>query len=320
MTQKKRQIRGIILTLIGGTAWGFSGTCGQYIFANSQMESGMLAAIRMLGAGVILLLFTLLTRKKETFNIWKNPVEAARLVVFAIGGLMFSQFAYLTAISYSNSGTATVFQNTGIIMVMIISCIFARRLPKGKEVTAAVLTLIGVVLLATHGRLDGLVISGDALLWGGLAAVALTTYTLLPGNLLKKWGTPLVSGFAMLIGGVVMAVAFRIWEKSWNFEIHIVLALLVMVVFGTVISFSFYLQGVSDIGPVKASMLACIEPVVATIVSALWLGTEFAPLDLLGFALVIGACLLVSLSGNDPETQEKTEMMPHRNAGQGEGL
>lgn len=237
MTQKKRQIRGVILTLTGGTAWGFSGTCGQYIFANSQMESGMLAAIRMLGAGVILLLFTLLTKKKETFGVWKNPAEAVRLVIFAIGGLMFSQFAYLTAISYSNSGTATVFQNTGIIMVMIVSCIFARRLPKGKEVTAAVLTLIGVVLLATHGRLDGLVISGDALLWGGLAAVALTTYTLLPGNLLKKWGTPLISGFAMLIGGVVMAVAFRIWEKSWNFEIHIVLALLVMVVFGTVIFF-----------------------------------------------------------------------------------
>lgn len=305
MTHKKRQIRGVILTLTGGTAWGFSGTCGQYIFANSRMESGMLAAIRMLGAGIILLLFTLLTKKKETFCIWKNPAEAVRLVIFAIAGLMFSQFAYLTAISYSNSGTATVFQNTGIILVMIISCIVARRLPKGKEVTAAILTLIGVVLLATHGRLDGLVISGNALLWGGLAALALTTYTLLPGNLLKKWGTPLVSGFAMLIGGVIMAVAFRIWEKSWKFDIHIILALLVMVVFGTVISFSFYLQGVSDIGPVKASMLACIEPVVATVVSALWLETEFAPLDLLGFALIIGGCLLVSLSGNDPKIEKE---------------
>lgn len=320
MTQKKRQIRGVILTLTGGTAWGFSGTCGQYIFANSQMESGMLAAIRMLGAGVILLLFTLLTRKKETFRIWKSPADAARLIIFAIGGLMFSQYAYLTAISYSNSGTATVFQNTGIILIMIVSCIAARRLPKGKEVTAAVLTLAGVVLLATHGRLDGLVISGEALTWGGLAALALTTYTLLPGGLLKKWGTPLVNGFAMLIGGLVMAGAFRIWEKSWNFEIHIILALLVMVVFGTVISFSFYLQGVSDIGPVKASMLACVEPVVATLVSALWLGTEFALLDLLGFALIIGGCLLVSLSGNDRKTQEKTEMMAHRNEGQGEGL
>lgn len=309
MTQKKRQIRGVILTLTGGAAWGFSGTCGQYIFANSQMESGMLAAIRMLGAGVILLLFTLFAKKKETFAVWKKPVEAVRLVIFAVGGLMFSQFAYLTAISYSNSGTATVFQNTGIILVMIISCILARRLPRGKEITAAVLTLIGVVLLATHGRLDGLVISGGALTWGGLAALALVTYTLLPGQLLKKWGTPLVNGFAMLIGGIVLAVAFRIWEESWDFELHIVLALLAMVILGTVIAFSFYLQGVADIGPVKASMLACIEPVVATVISALWLGTEFAPIDLLGFALIIGGCLLVSMSG-EKDAQADAEDAP----------
>lgn len=309
MTLKKRQIRGVILTLTGGAAWGFSGTCGQYIFANSQMESGMLAAIRMLGAGVILLLFTLFAKKKETFAVWKKPAEAVRLVIFAVGGLMFSQFAYLTAISYSNSGTATVFQNTGIILVMIISCILARRLPRGKEITAAVLTLIGVVLLATHGRLDGLVISDGALTWGGLAALALVTYTLLPGQLLKKWGTPLINGFAMLIGGIVLAVAFRIWEKSWDFELHIVLALLAMVILGTVIAFSFYLQGVADIGPVKASMLACIEPVVATVISALWLGTEFATIDLLGFALIIGGCLLVSMSG-EKDAQADAEDAP----------
>ncbi len=314
MTQKKRQIRGVVLTVTGAAAWGFSGTCGQYIFANSQMESGMLAAVRMLGAGMILLLLTLFTKKKETFRIWRYPAEVARLIIFAIGGLMFSQFAYLTAISYSNSGTATVFQNTGIILIMILSCIFARRLPKGKEVTAAALTLVGVIFLATHGHLDRLVISGDALTWGGLAALALTTYTLLPGGLLEKWGTPLVNGFAMLIGGIVMACAFRIWEKSWDFEIHILLALIVMVVVGTVISFSFYLQGVSDIGPIKASMLACVEPVVATVVSALWLGTEFAPMDLFGFALIIGGCLLVSLSGDGKK--EKEEELPDRTAQQ----
>lgn len=303
MTQRKRQIRGIVLTLTGGAAWGFSGNCGQYIFANSQIESEMLAAVRMLGAGMILLLFTFFSKKKEMFRVWKYPAEAIRLIIFAVGGLMFSQYAYLTAIRYSNSGTATVFQNTGIILVMILSCILARRLPKEREVIAAVLTLVGVVLLATHGQLDKMVVSQDALLWGGLAALALTTYTMLPGKLLETWGTPVVNGFAMLIGGIVMAVSFRIWEKSWDFEIHIVLALFVMVVFGTVLSFSFYLQGVADIGPVKASMLACIEPVVATAVSALWLGTKFAPLDFVGFTIIIGGCLLVSVQGKEKEEQ-----------------
>lgn len=334
MTEKKRHIRGTILTLAGGTAWGFSGTCGQYIFANSQMESGMLAAIRMLGAGSLLLIFCAAQmfffhkkrngreygsqnidyekelrnirninngkeeeecRRKNIFAIWRKPEDAVRLVIFAMGGLMFSQYAYLTAISHSNSGTATVFQNTGIIMIMILSCLFSRRWPKRNEVAAAIFTLTGIVLIATHGNLNGLVISGNALKWGMLAAIALVTYTLLPGKLLDTWGTPLINGYAMLMGGVVMAVKFRIWQANWNFDVDIILAITVMILFGTVISFTFYMQGVADIGPVKASMLACIEPVVATIVSALWLKTEFALMDLIGFILIIGACLLVSL-------------------------
>lgn len=297
--QKKRRIRGTILTLIGGTAWGFSGTCGQYIFANSRMASGMLASVRMLGAGSMLLLFCAfrlrLSGEKGLFALWKQPKDAVRLVVFAVCGLMFSQYAYLTAIRYSNSGTATVFQNTGIVMVMLLSCLLSRRWPRKKELLAAVFTMAGVVLIATHGRPDGLVISEGALLWGGLAALALVTYTLLPGKLLDKWGTPLVNGFAMLIGGTVLAVRFRIWEASWDFPWAVWMALLSIVVLGTLIAFTFYMQGVADIGPVKASMLACIEPVVATVISALWLKTEFAPIDLVGFALIIGACLLVSM-------------------------
>ncbi|MCD8020891.1 MAG: DMT family transporter, partial [Clostridiales bacterium] len=206
------------------------------------------------------------------------------------------QFSYLNAISYSNSASATVFQNSGIIVVMFITCILGRRFPRTKEVLAAVLALSGVFLLSTHGRLDGLVISQNAFLWGMLAALAWVSYTLLPGKLLERWGTPVVNGVGMLIGGIVMGAGIKVWQQSWTFEWNIVLAIAVMIIFGTVVAFTFYLQGVADIGPVKASMLACVEPLVATILSAVWLKTEFAWIDIFGFVLIIGGCMLVSMN------------------------
>ena len=48
---------------------------------------------------------------------------------------------------------------------------------------------------------------------------------------------------------------------------------------------------------------------MATVISALWLGTEFAPIDLLGFALIIGGCLLVSMSG-EKDAQADAEDAP----------
>ena len=74
-----------------------------------------------------------------------------------------------------------------------------------------------------------------------------------------------------------------------------------IVVLGTALAFTLYLQGVSDIGSVKASMLACIEPVSATVISALWLHTSFTTVDIAGLALIVTAVLMLSRKGKGTE-------------------
>ena len=54
------------------------------------------------------------------------------------------------------------------------------------------------------------------------------------------------------------------------------------------IPFGCYLEGVRLLGPVRASMFACVEPLVAAVMSALLLGEVFVGVDVLGFALIIG--------------------------------
>lgn len=294
MTEKQKKIRGTIFALTGGALWGFSGTCGQYIFANSTMSSETVTSLRMLGSGLILLLFCLITRKGKTFAIWKEPKDAIRLLCFSLLGLLFCQYAYLSAIKHSNSGTATVLQYTGIVLLMIVTCLLEKRMPAKREGAAVLLAMGGVFLLATHGQPGDLVISSQGLFWGMIAAISLVTYNILPGDILKKWGTPVVNGFGMLIGGVVLAVVFRLWEENWNYDVYIFVALAAIILIGTLLAFCLYLQGVADLGPMKASLFGCAEPVMAAIISALWLHTTFTVVDLMGFVLIIGAVLLVS--------------------------
>jgi len=52
---------------------------------------------------------------------------------------------------------------------------------------------------------------------------------------------------------------------------------------------------VSDIGGVRASLLACTEPVSAALCAALWLHTSFAWQDLLGFAAILVMAVLIAL-------------------------
>ena len=294
MERGGHRTRGIICALLGAVSWGVSGTCSQYLFMDKGVNSTWLTVVRMMGAGIILVILALLTRRRELLGILSHWKDRMMLVVFGVCGLMVSQYTYLTAIQYSNSGTATVLQYIGPVLIMVVTCVRTWQLPNRIEVAAIVLTLLGVALLATHGDPSSLVISPKGLTWGLLAAVGFLLYTTLPVGLMQRWGNLAVTGGAMMIGGVMLLVAVRFWRYSVPLDLEVVGIVAVVVLLGTVLSYTLYLQGVRDLGPVHASMISCVEPVTATICSTVWLDTRFAPVDLLGFASILSTVYLLS--------------------------
>lgn len=293
MTQPNT-LRGILSALAGGILWGFSGTCGQFLFSFEAVDPSWLTVTRMLFAGIILLAVSFPGRRTAMRGILTEKSSLIRLLLFSVLGLTTCQLTYLTAISYSNAGTATVLQYLGPALIMVVSCFLARRLPSGKEVFAIVLAVSGTFLLATHGNPGSLVISPEGLSWGLSSAVALVLYTMLPGSLIARWGSTVVTGYGMLIGGIFLFFLTGYWNYRISFSPAMVMGVAAIVIVGTALAFTLYLQGVSDIGSVKASMLACIEPVSATVISALWLHTSFTAVDIAGLALILAAVLMLS--------------------------
>ena len=96
----------------------------------------------------------------------------------------------LSAISYTNAGTGTVLERLGLIVIMVYVCLRMRRLPRIREAAGLVLAIGGTVLIATKGNLGSLAIPAEGLFWGIISAFALAFYTLLPGKVLEKWGSP----------------------------------------------------------------------------------------------------------------------------------
>ncbi|MCD8090561.1 MAG: DMT family transporter [Clostridiales bacterium] len=290
----KNNLKGIVCVLAGASLWGFSGTCGQYLFMNYGFKAEWLTSARMLTAGIILTLFTLITNRRKTFDIFKNKKDTVTLLFFAFVGLLLVQFSYLKAIAYSNSGTATVLQILFTIIVVVYVCIRTPRLSEGKEILAIILAVSGVFLLATHGKIGSMAISSQALFWGLVSAFAAFVYNAAPVGIINKYGSIKVTGLGMLMGGAVFLIATGSFRSFPVCDISSLLATLVLCVGGTAIAFTLYLKGTASIGPVKASQLSAVEPVVATIISALWLKTKFYLIDLVGFALIISIIFIVS--------------------------
>jgi len=68
---------------------------------------------------------------------------------------------------------------------------------------------------------------------------------------------------------------------------------------GTIFAYTMYLQGISDIGPMKASMLASVEPISATIFSVIWLKNAFELMDFIGFVCIITTIFLLTIKPKD---------------------
>lgn len=286
--------RGMLCSTVGGICWGFSGACGQYLFTQYHISALWLTCVRLLAAGAILTLLALPRHREGLKTIWKHPKDAAMLICYGICGLLLCQYAYMTAISFSNAATTTVLQTLSLVFIMLLTCLRLRRLPGRREAAALVLAVFGTWLLATGGDPGHMTLSSRGLFWGLATAAAVTIYTLLPRNLLPRWGREVITGYGMLIGGVALNLVARSWEISVELPPQGWLAVGAIVIFGTVLSFSLFMQGVADLGPVKSAMLAATEPVSATVFSVFWLGTAFSPTDFIGFGAIILTIFLLA--------------------------
>ncbi|MFP5527844.1 DMT family transporter [Peptococcus simiae] len=298
MIEEKTRRLGTFLVLFAAICWGFSGTCSEFLFKTRDVSSEWLTAFRMLTAGGILLAicWAQFFRGKgaHPLAILKDSYDLKRLVIFAIFGLMTVQYTYLVAISLTNSGTATVLQYSAPIFILGWSCLTYKRWPHPLEAISIICVVIGVFLLATHGHPSNLVLSMAGLVWGLSSAFALALYTILPRGILGRHGSLSVTGWGMFIGGLVFLLFTHPWHEAISWDGGMVFGLVGLVLIGTVMSFSLFLYGVKLIGPVRSSILACVEPLSAALFSHFWMGTQFTPMDIVGFIIIIMAVLILT--------------------------
>lgn len=289
--------KGIILGILAATLWGISGTFGQFLFQQKEINVEWLITVRLLISGVGLLLFAKL-RNHNLFGIWSNRRDSVQLLVFSLIGMLGVQYTYFAAIKHSNAATATVLQFVGPILIAIYLSIKYRKLPTKTEILAIILAVAGTFLLVTHGQLNSLSISPLALFLGLASAVTLAIYSLQPKQLLTKYNAAVVVGWAMLIGGLVFSFVKTPWEIEGVWDWATGLSVTFIVLFGTLVAFYSYLTATQLIGAQKTSLLSSAEPLVAVLLSVTWLNIPFQTVDWIGSLCIISTIFLLSRKKN----------------------
>lgn len=290
MTKKEK---GTMMTLAAGLAWGISGISGQYLMSHG-VHVNLLTSLRLLITGIFLLSLSRSKQKEHLVAAWKQPKFLKQVLLFSIFGLVLNQYAFLRAIHLTNAGTATVLQYMAPILILSIVCILNRQRPTSFEIIAIAMAILGTYMIATHGKLGSLAITPKGLMWGLGSAITYSIYILLPVKLIHEWGSTIVIGSGMFIGGILFSLVTKAWQYPLQINVISILAYIGIIGIGTIFAYTFFLKGVSIVGAVKGSLLASVEPVSSVFLTVLVLGEIFYPIDLLGMLFIFLAVTLIS--------------------------
>ena len=292
---KRYEIIGIILTLLGATLWGVSGTSVQFVGNFRNMNLEWLLTMRLITAGLLTVLYGWIRQGNTIFNVFRNWRDTLGLVIFGVFGMALCQYTYFRSIVIAGAGIATVLQYLAPSMIIIYLLMRYGKRPSTGEIISVILALVGTICLMGNNGFSFESFRSDVLFWGLLSAVGVAVYSVSPVRLLATYGTIPIVGFGMLLSGLVAAALFQQSHSYAIWDVWTVVGCFNVVFLGTIVSFNAYLEGVKRIGAVSGSILSSIEPISAAFFGWALLGNQFSALGLIGMAIIIATVIIIAL-------------------------
>ncbi len=280
-----------LLLLVTALIWGANAVAGK--LSVGHISPMMLTLLRWVGAILVLLPFAWPHLRREA------PIIRRHLPYFVgIGFLGFTCFnaLFYIAMSYTSAINATIIQASMPLVVFVGMFLFFHVRVTPLQVVGFLLTLVGVLLVASHGHLETILLldlnRGDALILA--ATVVFGSYTILLSRKPRvHW---LSSIFAVSLGGALGAVpllAVEFWAGRTTVPDAQGLAVLAFsILFPSILSQALYIRGIELIGANRANLFVNTVPVFGAILAVLVLAEPFHAYHLAALAMVLGGIAL----------------------------
>ncbi|HEX2622203.1 MAG TPA: drug/metabolite exporter YedA, partial [Phototrophicaceae bacterium] len=233
-------------------------------FAVESFPPFMMTATRYLCAGGIMLVILVVRGEQlPTFKQIRNAALIGSLMLgVGTGGVAFAE-------QWVASGLAAL----AVAAVPVWTALFAGfwgRFPNRAEWIGLALGLSGVALLNLEHGLQANPLGALALLVGPISwafGSMLSRQITLPSGLMA-------TAIEMIGGGIFMAVISLLTREHFQGQMTSasVLALLYLIVFGSLIAFNAYMYLLKNVRPVMATSYAYVNPVVAVLLGVIFAG------------------------------------------------
>jgi drug/metabolite transporter (DMT)-like permease len=296
----QRTTLGYAMVATAAALFAVNGSVSKVVL-DTKLSSLQLAQLRATCAALGLLAFLLLFARPK---LRVSRGELLFLLAFGVVGVALVQWLYFVAIHNLPVGVALLIEFTAPLFVALFARFAYHEMIRRRIWVAVVLCISGLALVVEVWAGVAFSTVGVTAALGG--AFGLTAYLLLAERQRRERDAVSLTFYGFLFATLLWAAVQPLWQFPWhtlddsvslqgNLSEHtapIWLLVGFIVVVGTMITFSLLNGALRHMSATRASIVATLEPVIATVVAWLWLGEAFGVAQLVGGGIVLTAIFI----------------------------
>ena len=272
--------------LLAGTLWGVIGLFNRSL-TSGGFSSISIVLVRNFGSLIALgLIFLIFDRSIFQIKLKHLPYFFGTGII----SILLFTLCYFTCQQQCSLATAAILLYTAPTFVVILSAILWKDKVTKRKVAALVITFLGCTFV-TGVWSGNFTVTLVGLLLGIGSGFFYALYSIFARYALEHYKPLTVTFYTFVFAGIGSLALIRPEELSVAFVQPKLLGVIAaLIVVSTVLPYILYTRGLSKIDSGKASILASIEPIVASIVGILAFGEPMTVSVVLGLL-----CILVSV-------------------------
>lgn len=284
-----------ICIVSAGALWGMIAIFVRALSAIG-LEEMELVAIRSFGSLLFMSVIILIYNRKLFIIRIK---DCWCFIGTGIFSLIFFNWCYFKTINYISLSVAAILLYTAPAIVVVLSSILFKERLTVKKVTLMCISFIGCVFVVGVFSTKPIMNLTGVLIGLG-AGFGYALYSIFGRYALNRGYSSLTIIFYTFLFSTVGTLPFisshRVREVVMGGEIlHNIILIMGLALISTVFPYILYTVGLTKVGNGKASIMASIEPVVATIVGIAVFQESLSLTGIVGIILVIGAVISLNL-------------------------
>ena len=275
--------------LLAAALWGIIGLWNRRLMAGGLSPTGIVT-VRNFG-GMALLCAVFAVKDRSVFRVKREHLK----YFFGTGiiSVVLFTICYFSCQQICSLAIASILLYTAPSFVVLLSALLWKEPIDLRKILALLLTLVGCSMVC--GLFSGdVTVTLTGFLLGLGAGFFYALYSIFGRYALDHYSSMTVTVWTFLFAGPASLLLLRPADISaMGSDPTMPITAVCLVVFSTVLPYLFYTSGLAKVESGKASIMASLEPVVASLVGVIAFGEPMTAMTAIGIFCVLGGVAIL---------------------------